>query len=96
METVSQARAHGGTQGVYRHDSTETGTAMTFSVYVPEHAPGETLPVLWYLSGLTCTHANVTDKGEYRAACAEHRDPLADHLSVRGFLRRVDALERPR
>jgi len=73
METVSQARAHGGMQGVYRHDSTETGTAMTFSVFVPEHAPGETLPVLWYLSGLTCTHANVTDKGEYRAACAEHR-----------------------
>ena len=30
------------------------------------------LPVLWYLSGLTCTHANVTEKGEFRAACAEH------------------------
>ncbi len=44
---------------------------MTFSVYVPPHAPGARLPVLWYLSGLTCTHANVTDKGEYRAACAE-------------------------
>ncbi len=72
METVSQARAHGGMQGVYRHDSAETGTPMTFSVFVPQHAPGETLPVLWYLSGLTCTHANVTDKGEYRAACAEH------------------------
>ncbi len=72
METVSKARAHGGMQGVYRHDSTETGTPMTFSVFVPQHAPGETLPVLWYLSGLTCTHANVTDKGEYRAACTEH------------------------
>jgi len=44
---------------------------MTFSVYVPPHEPGATLPVVWYLSGLTCTHANVTDKGEYRAACAE-------------------------
>ena len=33
---------------------------------------GRKLPVLWYLSGLTCTHANVTEKGEYRAACAEH------------------------
>jgi S-formylglutathione hydrolase len=44
---------------------------MTFSVYVPPHAPGTTLPVVWYLSGLTCTHANVTDKGEYRRACAE-------------------------
>ena len=72
METVSTARAHGGTQGVYRHRSDATGTDMTFSVYVPDHAPGATLPVVWYLSGLTCTHANVTDKGEYRAACARH------------------------
>ena len=72
METVSTARAHGGTQGVYRHHSTATGTDMTFSVYVPEHAPGATLPVVWYLSGLTCTHVNVTDKGEFRRACAEH------------------------
>ena len=45
---------------------------MTFAVFVPEHAPGSKLPVLWYLSGLTCTHANVMDKGEYRRACAEH------------------------
>lgn len=72
METVSTARAHGGTQGVYRHASTATDTPMTFSVFVPDHAPGAVLPVVWYLSGLTCTHANVTDKGEYRAACAEH------------------------
>lgn len=72
METVSTARAHGGTQGVYRHRSTATGTDMTFSVYVPAHAPGATLPVVWYLSGLTCTHANVTDKGEFRRACAKH------------------------
>jgi S-formylglutathione hydrolase len=72
METLSTNKAHGGTQGVYRHASSATGTDMTFSVYVPPHAPGATLPVLWYLSGLTCTHANVTDKGEYRRACAEH------------------------
>ena len=73
METVSTNRAHGGTQGVYRHESTATGTPMTFSVFVPDHAEGAKLPVLWYLSGLTCTHANVTEKGEYRAACAEHK-----------------------
>jgi S-formylglutathione hydrolase len=72
METVSTNRAHGGTQGVYRHASTATGTPMTFSVFIPDHAEGAKLPVLWYLSGLTCTHANVTEKGEYRAACAEH------------------------
>ncbi|MBO9624489.1 MAG: S-formylglutathione hydrolase [Sphingomonas sp.] len=72
IETLSINRAHGGTQGVYRHASTATGTDMTFSVFVPDHAAGAKLPVLWYLSGLTCTHANVTEKGEYRAACAEH------------------------
>jgi len=71
MEQLSGNRSFGGTQGVYRHASAETGTDMTFSVYVPPHEPGATLPVVWYLSGLTCTHANVTDKGEYRAACAE-------------------------
>lgn len=72
METVSTNRSHGGTQGVYTHLSGSTGTPMTFSVFVPDHAPGEKLPVLWYLSGLTCTHANVTEKGEFRAACAQH------------------------
>lgn len=69
---VGSSRSHGGTQGVYSHLSLATGTPMTFSVFVPDHAPGAQLPVLWYLSGLTCTHANVTEKGDYRAACAEH------------------------
>ena len=46
---------------------------MTFSIFLPPQAErGGKLPVVWYLSGLTCTHANVTEKGEYRAACAEH------------------------
>ncbi|WP_430980904.1 S-formylglutathione hydrolase [Stakelama marina] len=72
METVSTNRAHGGTQGIYRHGSDATGTNMTFSVYVPPHEEGARLPVLWYLSGLTCTHANVTEKGEFREACAKH------------------------
>ena len=72
IETLSTVRSHGGTQGVYKHASTTTGTDMTFAVFVPDHEPGAKLPVLWYLSGLTCTHANVMEKGEYRAACAEH------------------------
>jgi S-formylglutathione hydrolase len=71
LETVSTNTAFGGVQGVYNHRSTATGTEMTFSVFVPPHDPGAKLPVVWYLSGLTCTHANVTDKGEYRKACAE-------------------------
>jgi S-formylglutathione hydrolase len=71
IETVSTNRSHGGVQGVYRHASAATGTEMTFSVYVPPHAEGAKLPVVWFLSGLSCTHANVTEKGEFRAACAE-------------------------
>jgi S-formylglutathione hydrolase len=68
---VSQNRSYGGVQGVYRHASREMKTAMTFSVYVPPHQDGAKLPVVWYLSGLTCTHANVTEKGEFRRACAD-------------------------
>jgi len=71
MQTVSVNKSLGGTQGVYRHASHETKTDTTVSVYVPPNADGERLPVVWYLSGLTCTHANVTEKGEFRSACAE-------------------------
>ena len=71
IENVSENRSHGGTQGVYKHASAETGTDMTFSVFVPPQAQDRPCPVLWYLSGITCTHANVTEKGEYRAACAQ-------------------------
>ncbi len=72
MQRVSDWTSFGGSQGVFSHASTATGTEMTFAVYVPDHPPGTKLPVLWYLSGLTCTHANVMEKGEYRRACAEH------------------------
>ena len=71
IETLSTNTSFGGVQGVYRHASKATGTDMTFSVYVPPHAEGETLPIVLFLSGLTCTHANVTEKGEFRRACAE-------------------------
>jgi S-formylglutathione hydrolase len=71
LETISSTRSFAGTQSVHKHASRSTGTDMIFSVYVPDHAPGAKLPVVWYLSGLTCTHANVTEKGEYRRACAE-------------------------
>jgi S-formylglutathione hydrolase len=73
MDTLSVTRAHGGTLHVVKHRSRETGTDMTFSVFLPPaaHEEGAACPVVWYLSGLTCTHANVTEKGEYRRACAE-------------------------
>lgn len=71
IDTISTTRSYGGMQGVYQHASASTGTQMTFSVFVPDHQAGSRLPVIWYLSGLTCTHANVTEKGDFRAACAE-------------------------
>ena len=71
LETVSTAKSHGGVQGVYRHASKETGTEMTFAVFVPPQAADGPCPVITYLSGLTCTHANVMDKGEYRRVAAE-------------------------
>ena len=88
FETLSSQRSHGGTQGMYAHYSEATGGEMRFSVFVPPHEDGATLPVLWYLSGLTCTAANVTEKGEYRAACAEagiifvapDTSPRGDHV----------------
>jgi S-formylglutathione hydrolase len=72
IEVLCENKSHGGRQLVVRHASAATSTDMTFSIFLPPQAEsGGKLPVVWYLSGLTCTHANVTDKGEYRAACAE-------------------------
>lgn len=71
MKTISEAKAHGGVQGVYSHESETCGCGMTFAVFVPPQAKDGPCPVLWYLSGLTCTHANVMDKGEYRRLAAE-------------------------
>ena len=71
LEIVSENKSFGGRQLVVRHASSSTSTDMTFSIYLPPQVEaGGKLPVVWYLSGLTCTHANVTEKGEYRAACA--------------------------
>ncbi|MDO5606290.1 MAG: S-formylglutathione hydrolase [Paracoccus sp. (in: a-proteobacteria)] len=68
FETLSENRSFGGTQGVYRHASDATGTDMTFAVYLPPAADDGPVPVLWYLSGLTCTHENAMTK----AGAQEH------------------------
>ncbi|MEO7602533.1 MAG: S-formylglutathione hydrolase [Sphingomicrobium sp.] len=70
LEIISEAKTHGGRQLVIRHPSSATGTSMTFSLFLPPQAIAGPVPLVTYLSGLTCTHANVTEKGEYRAACA--------------------------
>jgi len=71
MKVLSQNTAFGGMQGVFSHDSEACKSEMTFAVFVPPQAIHEPRPVLWYLSGLTCTHANVMEKGEYRRMAAE-------------------------
>ncbi|PZU51192.1 MAG: S-formylglutathione hydrolase [Sphingomonas sp.] len=68
MEKLSEWRSHGGRQQVWKHASTATGTDMAFSIFLPE-GDGP-FPLITYLSGLTCTHANVTEKGEFREAAA--------------------------
>jgi len=69
MELLSENKSFGGRQLVIRHASKSTGCEMTFALFLPE---GEgPFPVCWYLSGLTCSHANVMEKGEYRRVAAE-------------------------
>jgi S-formylglutathione hydrolase len=70
MRTISLERSFGGTQGVYSHESRVCACDMTFAVYLPPQAAQRPCPVVWYLSGLTCSHANVMEKGEYRRAAA--------------------------
>jgi S-formylglutathione hydrolase len=71
MEIVSENRAFGGLQGVYTHASPVTGCDMTFAVYLPPQATKASVPCLWYLSGLTCTHENAMTKAGAQAHAAE-------------------------
>jgi S-formylglutathione hydrolase len=71
MKTVSSSKSFGGTQAVHVHPSSTCGCDMTFALYLPPQAAQGRVPLLWYLSGLTCTHQNVMDKGEYRRAASE-------------------------
>ena len=71
METISENRCYGGTQGVYRHPSHSTNCSMTFGLFLPEEAQHAPVPVLWYLSGLTCTHENAMVKAGAQAWAAE-------------------------
>lgn len=71
LETIRSHRCFGGEQAVYRHASRATGTAMEFSLYLPPRAANAPCPVVFYLSGLTCTWANVTEKGGFQRTAAE-------------------------
>ena len=71
METISENKCFDGIQGVYRHASAATGCDMTFGLFLPEEAQDGPVPVLWYLSGLTCTHENAMTKAGAQAWAAE-------------------------
>ncbi len=71
MKTLSENVAFGGTQGVYSHASEACSCEMTFAVYLPPQAAQGPVPVLWYLSGLTCTHENAMVKAGAQAWAAK-------------------------
>ncbi|MFX0546322.1 S-formylglutathione hydrolase [Roseovarius sp. S1116L3] len=71
METKSEHACFGGIQGVYTHASEATGTDMTFGLFLPAEAKDGPVPVLWYLSGLTCTHENAMTKAGAQGWAAE-------------------------
>ncbi len=70
MDAVSENRCFGGVQGVYTHSSKSTGGDMTFGLYLPPAAAHGSVPVLTYLSGLTCTHENAMTKAAAQGAAA--------------------------
>ncbi len=72
MKTLSENKCFGGVQGVYSHPSDACGVDMTFGLFLPKEAADEPVPVLWYLSGLTCTHENAMIKAGAQAWAADH------------------------
>jgi len=71
MKTISENRAFGGVQGVYSHASDACGCDMTFGLFLPEEAETDPVPLIWYLSGLTCTHENAMVKAGAQKWAAE-------------------------
>lgn len=85
LALVSSARSFGGEQRVYSHRSAETGTDMRFSAFVPPQAAAGKVPVVWFLSGLTCTEENFTVKaGAQRVAAELGLMVIAPDTSPRG------------
>lgn len=72
MEIVSENICFGGVQGVYKHASSACQCDMTFAVYLPPQARVQKVPVLWFLSGLTCTHENAMTKAGAQAWAAKY------------------------
>ena len=85
MQTISENACFGGVQGVYKHASKATGTDMTFGLFLPAEAKDGPVPVLWYLSGLSCTHENAMVKAGAQGWAAEQGIALVfPEISPRG------------
>ena len=110
METLSENKCFGGTQGVYKHASNATGTDMTFGLFLPEETRDGPVPILWYLSGLPCTPENAMGKAGAQKWAAEagiglvfpdtspRGDGVADHEDYdlgQGAGFYIDAVEEP-
>ncbi|BFI95597.1 MAG: S-formylglutathione hydrolase [Rhodanobacter sp.] len=72
MERLEHRACFGGWQDVYRHESSALGCAMRFAVYLPPQAEQKRLPVVYWLSGLTCTEQNFIAKAGAQRCAAEH------------------------
>ena len=110
METISENKCYDGVQGVYTHYSEVCNCDMTFGLFLPAEARKNSVPVLWYLSGLTCTHENAMIKGGAQGWAAEQgiglvfpdTSPRGDHVADneaydlgKGAGFYVDATEKP-
>ncbi len=72
MQTISENRCFEGVQGVYSHASKACNCDMTFGLFLPLEAQEGPVPLLWYLSGLTCTHENAMTKAGAQTWAAEN------------------------
>ncbi len=72
MERIEHRAAFGGWQDVYQHRSAVLGCEMKVAVYLPPQATTQKLPVLYWLSGLTCTEQNFITKAGAQRYAAEH------------------------
>lgn len=72
LELISEHRCFDGAQRFYRHESAEIGLPMKFSVFIPSQASYGTVPVLFFLAGLTCTEETFMIKAGAQRLAAEH------------------------
>jgi S-formylglutathione hydrolase len=85
MEKISSQKCHGGTISIYQHDAESTNCAMKFSLFLPPVTNENPVPVLFWLSGLTCTEENFTIKaGAYKRAAELGLAIIAPDTSPRG------------